>query len=76
VALVPQGETIPEALVEHPLWQWMAPQVVETPDELSGFVGEFRGVLLLRPDRFVLAALPLEESALDAMDDLYQGLNP
>jgi 3-(3-hydroxy-phenyl)propionate hydroxylase len=76
VALIPAGTLIPDSLGSHPMWQLMAPQVVETPGELSDFVGEFSGALLLRPDRFVLAALPMDESAREVLDELYLGLNP
>jgi 3-(3-hydroxy-phenyl)propionate hydroxylase len=70
VALVPPGATVPTAITEHPLWRRLAPPQCPLPRELADFVGSFGGALLLRPDRFVLAALPLDESSRRVLNAL------
>jgi hypothetical protein len=59
-------------LLSHPLWQALSPAVQPLDTALADFAGDARGqVILLRPDRFVLAALPTSTemgAALDALN--------
>ena len=79
-ALMPAGATLPSQLASHPLWQALAPVVYglepgEAAASLAGFVGGTdRGITVLRPDRFVLATLPLDASASGVLDELQAAL--
>ncbi len=67
VALVHADCDLPDAVTGHPLWRALAPAVTDVPEELKDFAGLTPGdVLLLRPDRFVLARL----TPADALDQL------
>ncbi len=58
VALLEAGATLSDALVSHPLWRGLSPEVRPLDDALADFAGDPRGrVILIRPDRFVLTAL-------------------
>ncbi|EED33435.1 3-(3-hydroxy-phenyl)propionate hydroxylase [gamma proteobacterium NOR5-3] len=73
--LLPPGGSIPAATVGHRLWGLLSPQVRELPAELQDFMGDSNAALLLRPDRFVLAQLPLNESASAVLDELEEGIS-
>jgi len=78
-ALVRGGGELPATLVSHPLWQALAPashhlgdQPGELPaSSLAGFIDSTKaGITLVRPDRFVLADIGLEEDATAVLDSL------
>jgi len=73
-ALIPDGAMVPAQLSAHPLWRATMPRLVPQPGELAAFLGGDRRLLLVRPDRFVLAALPLDASALQVLDQLQEQL--
>jgi 3-(3-hydroxy-phenyl)propionate hydroxylase len=66
---------IPGGVTAHPLWQAMNPAVVSLPGELGEFVKPAPGeVLLVRPDRFVMARLRAGDDALRQLDALLAAL--
>jgi hypothetical protein len=75
-ALVRGAADLPGELTSHPLWQALAPTLHELGDSanlppLAGYVAkDGAGVTLLRPDRFVLAQLPLDAGAARTLDRL------
>ena len=71
VALLGPGAEPGETLTSHPLWQALSPSVYPMPDALRSFTGDMQGkALLIRPDRFVLAALTTTEESQTALDAL------
>ncbi len=74
IALNGLGYEVPEAWREHPLWQALSPREAPLDPALNAFMGENTdSLLLVRPDRFVLATLT-GDSALTALDTLYRQL--
>ena len=81
-ALCYGGASVPQAARAHPLWQALDPVVVDLgalglePEALAPDLdGIEPGVLLLRPDRFVLARLPAgDDAAAACLDALEQAL--
>ena len=74
VALVNADRDLPDTLTAHSLWLALAPSVVNLPRELEEFAALAPGeVLLLRPDRFVLARLA-PENAQQQLDSLQAAL--
>jgi len=76
-ALLRGVPALPEELATHPLWQALAPKEVQLDaaalQALDGFIAiDQPGVTLLRPDRFVLADLALDDTA--TLDALQAGL--
>jgi 3-(3-hydroxy-phenyl)propionate hydroxylase len=75
-ALVHGNPVLPAELTSHPLWQALAPTLYDPGDggnsrSLASFVGTDKaGITLVRPDRFVLAELPLDAGATGALDRL------
>jgi 3-(3-hydroxy-phenyl)propionate hydroxylase len=70
-ALVKGSSNIPQAVAAHPLWQAMSPSLHALPEALEEFARlPHGGVLLIRPDRFVLAALRESADALQQLDAL------
>ena len=70
IALNGLGAPVPDAWRQHPLWQALAPTEHPLDPVLDDFAGDDRGsLLLLRPDRFVLAALTADGglAGLDAL---------
>lgn len=73
------GAAIPDAVSAHALWQAMDPVVVdlaelgETAAELGADIdARTPGLLVLRPDRFLLARLPADaDAALEVLDRLH-----
>ena len=58
VALAKDPANLAGTITDHPFWSALAPSVAGFPAELNGFVTlDDEDVLLLRPDRFVLAKL-------------------
>ncbi len=75
-ALLCSGTELPAAVLQHPLWQSLAPQLSALDPVLETFTGGARNtVLLVRPDRFVLAALCLDQDPLPALDQLWEALS-
>jgi 3-(3-hydroxy-phenyl)propionate hydroxylase len=73
VALLGPGAELDDELLAHPLWRALSPVVHPMDEALAGFAGDMGGkVLLLRPDRFVLAAWRTSagggSKALDALE--------
>ena len=78
----------PDALLTHPLWQALAPAVYHIGDrqppgagpqlaaaELDDFLGRRSGrMVLLRPDRFVLADLDLDRDPVAPLEKLWADL--
>ena len=75
VAMVPEGLSLPAAVRDHPLWQELCPRVAALPAALNDFSGDARRILLLRPDRFVLASLPADDSAVAMLEGLLADLH-
>jgi 3-(3-hydroxy-phenyl)propionate hydroxylase len=76
IALTTGDDRIADAIVGHPLWQAMQPSVHRLPAELEDFAGLAPGELLLvRPDRFVLARLPVGAAGLRQLDALQTALS-
>jgi 3-(3-hydroxy-phenyl)propionate hydroxylase len=87
-ALVMGDVPIPDAVLAHPLWQSLAPRVhrigsEQAPDSgptlpadvLDDFLGHTTGrVILLRPDRFVLAELDLDCDPVAPLEELWTDL--
>jgi len=70
-----RGASVPEALTRHELWRALGPTIVDL-DALGAALdlgpeadAQVPGLLLLRPDRFVLARLPAAEEAAGAVLD-------
>ena len=70
---------LPATLLSHPLWQALAPASHHLGDQpgalpasaLAGFIDSTNaGITLLRPDRFVLADIGLEQDATAVLDSL------
>ena len=75
-ALLVGGAEVPGDVLDHPLWAALSPTVhaMET-DALGEFAGaEGPRILLVRPDRIVLAALDAAGDPLAVMDGLLAGL--
>ena len=71
VALLGPGAEPGEALTSNPLWQALSPSVHPLPEALRDFTGDARGkVILLRPDRFVLATFAVAEEPHRVLDAL------
>ena len=66
------GDTgVPAAVAAHPLWQAMDPVLQKLPAELGDFAQlAAGGLLLVRPDRFVLATLKPGNEGLLQLDRL------
>jgi len=70
VALMAAQDDIPGAVTAHPLWEALAPAIANLPAELAAFAQLTPGeLLLLRPDRFVLAKLDVANAG-DQLDQL------
>jgi 3-(3-hydroxy-phenyl)propionate hydroxylase len=78
-ALIRGVDELPASLVSHPLWQAMAPTLLylgDGPGRIpaafgAGFIDmDSAGITLVRPDRFVLADMAPEESAVAILDAL------
>jgi 3-(3-hydroxy-phenyl)propionate hydroxylase len=68
------GSEVPVAWREHPLWQAMNPTETRPDPALDAFLGAgTASLLLVRPDRFILATLT-GENGLDTLDALYRQL--
>ena len=74
VAITPPGKSLPEVIASHALWRTLAPEVLVAPKELDSFLGGAAAAILLRPDRFVLAQVPLDESGVAVLDSLQKRL--
>jgi hypothetical protein len=74
VAILPSGKRLPEAITSHALWRTLAPEVRVAPSELDPFLEGAEAAILLRPDRFVLAQVPLEERGIAVLDSLQKRL--
>jgi len=74
VALVRSGQQLSDAVTGHALWRDLNPRIAALPPELAGFCDPEPAVLLLRPDRFVLAALDGDERGQPVLDDLNRQL--
>jgi 3-(3-hydroxy-phenyl)propionate hydroxylase len=71
--LVKGESSVPDSLAAHPLWRALRPVVVSLPDALEAFAQLAPGeMLLVRPDRFVLARLGVD--AVPALDALFEAL--
>ena len=74
-ALVQGEPSIADAVAAHPLWQGMYPTVLSLPEELKDFALLAPGeILLVRPDRFVMAKLSAGENALPQLDAMLAAL--
>jgi 3-(3-hydroxy-phenyl)propionate hydroxylase len=75
-ALVVGGADVPEKILAHPLWAALAPSMhqpgVEVLGDFAG--GEPPRIILVRPDRFVLAALDTSDDPTAVMDGLLAAL--
>jgi 3-(3-hydroxy-phenyl)propionate hydroxylase len=75
-ALVVAGADVPEEILAHPLWAALAPSVhqpgVEVLGDFAG--GKLPRIILVRPDRFVLAALDTSDDPTAVMDGLLAAL--
>ena len=75
IALNGLGTPVPDAWREHPLWQTLRPTEHPLDPALHEFAGPDAGsLLLIRPDRFVLATLTTD-SALDTLEELHHALS-
>lgn len=82
-ALVRGSQDLPPELNAHPLWRALAPTVVDIPPEFAPadsalaklFREHTRQLILLRPDRFVLADLDMEEEPARVLDALHAALH-
>jgi 3-(3-hydroxy-phenyl)propionate hydroxylase len=71
--LVKGDPSVADSLAAHPLWRALRPVVVSLPDALEAFSQLAPGeMLLVRPDRFVLARLGAD--AVPALDALLETL--
>jgi len=76
-ALLCPGSALPAAVREHPLWRSLSPALSPLDPALASFTGGVRNtVLLVRPDRFVLTALRLDQDPVPALDGLWEALSP
>lgn len=81
-ALVPAAAAVPSDVRSHRLWQAMAPTLLHPGDcggdlSLAGFLqGDEPAITLVRPDRFVLARIPLATGATAVLDTLGAALVP
>jgi hypothetical protein len=83
-ALLPPKSALPDALRTHPLWEQLKPTVVALPaaywDGESGLRSRLgidgKSLLLLRPDRFLLAVVDLDADPDAALDKLQNALRP
>ena len=87
-ALVISGDQLPDTLLAHPLWQSLDPgihyisgehppgsEALPTSDVLTDFLGRETGrIILLRPDRFILATLDLDNDPAAPLDTLLADL--
>ena len=75
-ALVVGGADVPEEILAHPLWAALTPSVHQPGVEALGdFAGEdLPRIILVRPDRFVLAALDTSGDPTAVMDGLLADL--
>lgn len=74
-ALVKGEAFIDDAVAAHPLWQGMKPAVISLPEELKEFAQLATGeILLVRPDRFVMAKLRAGKEALRQLDAMLAAL--
>jgi len=77
-ALVHGTDKVPSQISSHPLWRAIAPRVLRVGTDVDFPVGamqavvhlDTKGITLLRPDRFVLATLDLQEQATATLDAL------
>jgi 3-(3-hydroxy-phenyl)propionate hydroxylase len=75
IALNGLGTPVPEAWRQHPLWQALRPTEHPLDPSLQDFAGPEAGsLLLIRPDRFVLATLTAD-SAFDTLEELHRALS-
>ncbi len=74
IALTDPSRPLPDSWTKHPLWVAMAPSVAPMVPELADFAGsDVNSVILLRPDRFVLATLT-QDAGLETLNALQEAL--
>ena len=75
-ALLHGAAAVPAEVASHPLWRALAPRICEpghcgNDPSLAGFLRSAGpGITLVRPDRFVLAQIPLTTGATAMLDSL------